>query len=317
MIRLNLNLTSGKIRQLTVVGIVQDQTIGVTSIGGGFFTAPAQGYISTDSLEWLEQPDAYNMLYVTAADGGMDAATLRALSEAAREEIEDSGYYIYSILTRTSEDHPNSTYANAMTGTLFMLGFFVVFLSSFLITNTLSALLNQQVQQIGTMKTIGATSRHIIQIYITLIVLYGVIAFVVAVPLSAQASFAMARFISEAINTEVLSLRITPLAVILQAVLAVLVPILAGLGPILRGSSITIQQAISGLDPGRSPSAGPLHALAGEDTWHLAPVDHLTAQHLPAARAAGPHPADPHPGRGPVHCHLQRGSLYHRLHRQD
>ena len=109
------------------------------------------------------------------------------------------------LLTRTSDDHPNSTYANAMTGTLFMLGFFVVFLSSFLITNTLSALLNQQVQQIGTMKTIGATSRHIVQIYITLIVLYGVLAFIVAVPLSAQASFALARFFSAAINTEVLS----------------------------------------------------------------------------------------------------------------
>ena len=253
---IELELDSGKIRRLTIVGIVHDQTIGVTSLGGGFFTAPAQGYISTDSLEWLEQPDAYNMLYVTAADGGMDGSSLRKLSEAAREEIEDSGYYIYSILTRTSEDHPNSTYANAMTGTLFMLGFFVVFLSSFLITNTLSALLNQQVQQIGTMKTIGATSRHIIQIYITLIVLYGVIAFVLAVPLSAEASFAMARFISEAINTEVLSLRIVPLAVILQAVLAVLVPILAGLGPILRGSTITIQQAISGLTQAEAPPQG-------------------------------------------------------------
>jgi len=39
---------------------------------------------------------------------------------------------------------------------LFVLGFLVMFLSTFLITNTLSALLNQQIHQIGVMKTIGA-----------------------------------------------------------------------------------------------------------------------------------------------------------------
>jgi putative ABC transport system permease protein len=253
---LTLELASGELRDLTVVGIVHDQTIGANSFGGGFFVAPAQGYITTGSLEWLEQPDVYNSLFVTAADGGMDEATLPALAETVRDEIESSGHIIYSLLSRVSDDHPNITYADAMSGILYMLGFFVVFLSSFLITNTLSALLNQQVQQIGTMKTIGASNRAIVQIYLTLIVLYGALAFVIALPLSAQASFTLARFFSAAINSDVLSLRVSPVAVVLQAVLAVVVPIAAGFVPVLRGARITIQEAVSGLTQPEAPRKG-------------------------------------------------------------
>ena len=60
-----VKLPSGKIRALPLAGVVHDQTVGIASTGGGFFMAPIQGYITTDTLEWLEQPDRYNLLYVT------------------------------------------------------------------------------------------------------------------------------------------------------------------------------------------------------------------------------------------------------------
>jgi len=47
---------------------------------------------------------------------------------------------------------------DAISGVLILLGFLIVFLSAFLITNTLQSLLNQQIQQIGIMKTVGAKS---------------------------------------------------------------------------------------------------------------------------------------------------------------
>ncbi len=53
---LEVRLPSGVVRPMQVVGIVRDQTIGADSGEGGFFLAPIQGYITTDTLPWLETP---------------------------------------------------------------------------------------------------------------------------------------------------------------------------------------------------------------------------------------------------------------------
>ncbi len=54
--QITLELPSGKTRQLKLVGIVKDPTIGAFFSMGGFFRAPVQGYINQDTLESLEQP---------------------------------------------------------------------------------------------------------------------------------------------------------------------------------------------------------------------------------------------------------------------
>jgi len=61
---------------------------------------------------------------------------------------------------------------------------FIVFLSAFLTTNTLQALLQQQVEQICIMKTVGASRMQITGIYMMLIMFFGMLAFVMAVPLT-------------------------------------------------------------------------------------------------------------------------------------
>jgi putative ABC transport system permease protein len=80
---------------------------------------------------------------------------------------------------------------DAVTAVLVVLGFLVLFLSGFLITNTLSALLNQQVNHIGIMKAIGARRGQIIAVYMSLIFIYGLTAFAIALPLSGWAAYAL------------------------------------------------------------------------------------------------------------------------------
>ncbi len=58
--QLEIELSDGSTRKLTVAGIVLDQT---TSAGD--FLASPLAYIEKDSLEWLKQPVSYNTLYVT------------------------------------------------------------------------------------------------------------------------------------------------------------------------------------------------------------------------------------------------------------
>ncbi len=246
-----VKLPSGKIRALPLAGVVHDQTVGIASTGGGFFMAPIQGLISTDALEWLEQPDRYNLMYVTVQADGDDAAHLREVSNRVTQAIEDNNGLVYNAMIRGTHDHPNAAYVDAISGVLLLLGLLVVFLSAFLITNTLSALLNQQAQQIAIMKTVGARSSQITGIYMALIAAFGLLALAISLPLSQEAAFRLLGFLSEKINFDVVSYRTVPAAVALQAVIALVVPQAAGILPVLRGARMKVQEGISGSGSGK------------------------------------------------------------------
>ncbi|MEI8132128.1 MAG: FtsX-like permease family protein [Leptolinea sp.] len=243
---IEIQLPSGKIRELRLTSIVHDQTIGSTGGGGGYFISPVNGYITLHTLDWLEQPAIYNTLLVTAKTGKNDENHLRELASAVGKEIEDNAGVVTSTVIRQSDSHPNSIYINALSGVLFVLGLLVVFLSGFLITNTLSALMTQQIRQIGVMKTIGARRKSIIGIYMVLIALYGAIALALAIPSANWSAYELVKFLSGTLNFDVQGYRPIFRTILLQAFIALIVPQVAAFFPIFSGASIKTVQAISG-----------------------------------------------------------------------
>ncbi len=240
-----VKLPSGKVRQLRLVGAVHDQTVGLGD-AGGFFLAPIQGYISADTLEWLEQQDDYNRLYVTVQGDSEDEEYMREVANRISRAMEDENVLVYNAAVYRTTDHPNAAYINGISGVLIVLGALIVFLSGFLITNTFQSLLNQQTQQIAIMKTIGARSSQVSLIYVTLIFTFSILALVISLPLSRSAAFWLVTFLSARMNTSVLSLHTVPSAVISQVVIALVVPQIAGIIPILRGTRIRIQEVLTG-----------------------------------------------------------------------
>lgn len=256
---ITLQLTSGKLRTLKVVGIVHDLTIGAGGVGGGFFIAPVQGYITFETLNWLEQPELLNKLYVTVAQGSEDLDQIHTVASRVLDEFDTNGLITLSSADRKSTEHPNNAYLDSLLGVLFALGLLVVFLSAFLITNTLSALLNQQIQQVGVMKTIGASRIQINAIYMVLILVYSLFALGLAVILSDRAAYLELQFLAGRINFIIPDVQPVQRSLILQTVIALLVPQLAGSIPILQGTRITIQQALSGVNSGATDKHGRIY----------------------------------------------------------
>lgn len=252
---LELELPSGKTRRLKLVGLVNDQTVGSTD-SGGFFLAPVQGYITMDTLEWLEMPRTMNLLLSTVAENNTDTAHIRQVSNRVSRAVEQSGRTVYSAGVRASDNHPNGVYVEAISAVLFVLGFLVVFLSGFLITNTLASLLNQQIHQIGVMKTIGASRGQIASIYMVQIFFFGLLAFVIAQPLSSISSYYLLDFVSGAVNVELQGYRTIQEVVWLQLALALIIPQAASLIPILQGTSVTTVEALSGFNQSAPDSQG-------------------------------------------------------------
>jgi putative ABC transport system permease protein len=256
-----LELPSGKTRQLELVGVVHDQSIGSSGLAAGFFLAPIQGYVNSDILEWLEQPDAFTNLFVTTTGDPGNTEEIFPLMERVRDQFENNGGVIRSTDVRSSYVHPNQTFVDAIVIVLLMLGLLVVFLSGFLITNTLQALLTQQVQQVGIMKTVGGRRAQIAGIYMALIFIFGVFAFLISMPLAYLVSFWLVDRLALEINFVSAGYRMVPVAVLIQLAIALVMPQVAAFIPIWQGSRLSVQEALSGLRHTKPPRRGLIDAI--------------------------------------------------------
>ncbi len=256
---IEIKLASGTVRRLRVTGVVRDQSIGAASGGGGYFFAALQGYVTLDTLAWLEMPQKLNQVALTVTDTPNDLAHIQQVANRVTREFDRNSYTTLNSSLRRLDDHPNSTYVEAISGVLIVLGLLVVFLSAFLITNTLSALLNQQIQQVGILKTFGAGRLQINFIYMVLIFIYSLLALIISVPLANLAAFKEMEYLAQQINFDIQAYRVIPQAIWLQTAIALVVPQLAGAIPILQGTRISIQAALSGVAGGQGEETGGLN----------------------------------------------------------
>ena len=239
-----VQLSDGTVRRVPVVGVVGDQ------YSAGDFTAPPLGYMTLESAEWIGGQNNFNRLYVQVEGDGDDEAVIEDVAERVEDRLERTGRTIYRTNTNMTTEHPIESIALAMIGVLAALGVLVMLLSSSLIVNTLNALLSQHMRQIGVMKLVGARSFQISVMYIALIIAYGLIALIIAVPLGVLAGYGLAIFMGNFMSVEIQDFRVIPMAVIIQVFLAMAIPLAAGYFPINKGSKTTVRRAISEDGPG-------------------------------------------------------------------
>jgi putative ABC transport system permease protein len=266
--QIETEMPDGSIYTMPVVGIIADQ-----ATGGGNPTSGANAYITFDTLESLEQQVFYNRLYVTTVGDGSDEEKIAQIAALVEDKVENNQRNVYRMETNISTQHPFESMALAVLGVLGALGILITLLSSSLIINTLNALLQQQMRQIGIMKLIGGRSYQILGMYLVLIFAYSLIALAVAVPLGAVAGYALADYLAFMMNIDLQGFRIIPFAVILQVLLDFLIPLGAGFFPVNKGSKINVRQAISNDRLGnQSAGLGWLNQVSKWFRWISRPI---------------------------------------------
>lgn len=241
---IELELPDGSTRTLPLVGVVTDQATGQDGPRAG-----ANAYVTLQTLQWLGLGRDFNRLYVTVDQGG-DKAAITDIAAAVEDRVERHQLTVLRTETQVSDEHPMATTILAVLGVLGALGILVMFLSSALIVNTLNALLAQQRRQIGIMKLVGGRSPQILTMYMILIGIYGLIALAIAVPTAAFAGYAFAQFIATMMGAELQGFRIVPIAIVLQVLIAFLIPLGAGFFPVRRGVQTSVRRAIADARPG-------------------------------------------------------------------
>jgi putative ABC transport system permease protein len=229
------------------------------------FTNTAYGYISFNTLEWLGEPYGYNTLHLVV-ENPSDKVYVRSVLDAVEAKAKRSGL---TVLATSIDKFPLEDIVATVLLLLTILGLLSLCLSAFLVVNTISAMLAQQVRQIGVMKAIGARTGQIMSMYLAMVVMYGLIALAIAMPLGIGGSYFLSRFATDLLNFDLGSFQVPPQAVALQIAVGLIVPILSSLYPFLSGLRVTAAEAMNSYGTSqRQIGQGPINrALSGGNLW--------------------------------------------------
>ena len=241
---IEVELDNGAVRTLKVAGSAHDPSQVNPDLAGATF-----GYITPETLVGLGFPEAHTELRIRSTEPAHDEQHILAALAQVEDQLESSGRTVLSreIITRSKADRLIDTVVLILTG----FGVIILLLSGFLVVNAMSALITQQIPQIGVMKLIGARRRQIIALYMATVLVYGLLAVAVALPLAGLTSrFLMRDLVAPLLNVMPESYAVPFPLTVTQIAVGLLLPVLAGLAPVLRGTRITTQQALSDVGVG-------------------------------------------------------------------
>ncbi len=190
----------------------------------------------------------------------------KELAADIRSELGQRGIGVVITLYQEPDRHWGRMFVEGINAVMQVMAIVALFLSVILVFNTMTALITQQTDQIGIIKSIGGRQWDIMKVYFTEVLVLGALALIVALPTGALFAFWMSQWFLNLFNIDYNSFVLSPLAVWLQIGAAILAPIIASLQPILRGARMTVREAIGtygiGADFGNGPIEKAVERLA-------------------------------------------------------
>jgi len=238
---ITVKLFNGKNRKLTVADYVHD----VINPPYGLFGQIIYAYVTPDTMEWLGGSRSYNTLAVSVAENQTNQTHVTEVAQAVADRMEEAGATVDSVFVGLPGHHFSW---NVDQGIFFMigaLGYMIVFLSSFLIINTVTALMTQQTRQIGIMKAVGGRTGQIFGMYVILILIIGLVALIIAVPLAGRVAQPFGMEMAGMLGFFTVPFKIYPQAIVQQILVALVIPLLAAILPIYNSTRITIREALT------------------------------------------------------------------------
>ncbi len=178
-----------------------------------------------------------------------------------RSQLADQGYSVVVSLYQDPDKHWGRQFVEGVNLILMIMAVVSLFMSVVLVLSTLTSLITQQTDQIGVIKAIGGQQGIIFRLYLAVALFYGLAALLIAVPAGAAFAYFMSRWYLNLFNIDYQTFQVSRLAVGLQVLMAFLAPTLAALGPVLKGSRISVREAIASYGLGGDYRAGGLDRL--------------------------------------------------------
>ncbi|MCP5096975.1 MAG: FtsX-like permease family protein [Chloroflexi bacterium] len=231
---------NGTPQNLTISGVVHDPGQAPAWMEGYGY-----GYITSAGVAQLGELPTFNQLRIVASENVNDREAMRQLANKWQAQLNSMGVPITRSEVPAPGEHPHNGQMKTLLFLLQAFGILALVLSGILVATLISALIGQQIRQIGVMKAYGARRRQIISIYLGMVVVLGVVALFIGLPLGNWGGTGYATFAATMLNFEIASYDVGLWVYLVQIGAALLIPALAAALPVYQGSRITVREAIS------------------------------------------------------------------------
>lgn len=238
--QVTVELSNGKQYNLTISGTVHD----LNAFPGNMVPLPT-AYVSLSTLEWLGFSGECNQINIVTKDNITSIPQLGDVAAALKQRLADRGFTVNSTQVRDASEHWAKPVTQGFTLILTGLGFFSLILSAFLVINTITALVAQQKRQIGMMKAVGGTGRQVVSLYLVLVAFYGILALIIALPISMGLSYVFINMVAHLLNLDITNFHLPLRVFLLEFGAAILVPAIAAALPIMGGVKVPVHEALS------------------------------------------------------------------------
>jgi putative ABC transport system permease protein len=247
---IKLQMLNGDEHTLGVAGFVNDLSAlpaGISLVG--------EGYVSPPTASALGLPLEYNRLFVRFK-GNLSRAEVERNLTALTDYLAEQGLVALSAPVPRPDEY---VLGENMTSVLFILqslGLLTLILSALLVTSVMSAVITQQIPQIGIFKSLGARWPQLTAMYFQQVLTFGLAALALSIALGQLGAYFLAQGIAGTLNFQVTHFYLPWQTVLLQTVSALLVPLAACSFPIFMGARMTIRAALNRFSAGHSAQMG-------------------------------------------------------------
>jgi putative ABC transport system permease protein len=252
-------------RKVRIAGIAYDPAQLPAQIDGTPY-----GYVTFDTLEWFGEPYGFNELHVLATNPE-DKAWAQDVVNRVKDKAEKSGYTIPLSMIAEPGQLPMNDVLQGILLLMGLLGVLSLFLSIFLVVNTVSALLTQQKRQIGVMKAVGGSTLQILGMYLVMVLAYGVMALLIAIPLGMYGARELSSALAVFFNFDIYSMEVPLQTFLIQVAVGLILPVLASLVPFISSLRISAAEAMSvyTMTKGRFGKSWIDMLLSGANLWFM------------------------------------------------
>ena len=234
-----LKLPQSREQAVIVSGLVHDPGL-----------APAwqelTGYVYLDraTLRQLGADGALHELRVRFRNTPETTPAVQAAAESLAQALQREGHAVHALRVPPPRQHPHQRQMTTVLVLLLVFAALTLVLAGVLVANTLAALLARQVREIGVMKTLGASTPQLVSVYLVLVALIGLAAFVLALPLGLVGTRVFSGAVALLLNLS-LAQPNPPLWVFgVQLAAALVVPIMVAAVPIWAACRVTVREAV-------------------------------------------------------------------------
>ncbi|MEP6483323.1 MAG: ABC transporter permease [Rudaea sp.] len=240
---ITLQIGKNPARSLRVSGIARD-----VGLPPGWMDHVVYLFATPATVASLGAPVTLDEVQVVVRDTTLSRDAVRHIAADVKAELEHAGVHVSAVDVPEPNVHPHAAQMDSLLLTQGAFALLTLLVCAFLIVNLITALLVSQTRQIGVMKALGASVRHISTMYLAHALLLGIIASSIALPVAIAIARPYAALKSEMLNFPTLDATVPWSAILLQFAVGCLLPVAAAAIPVARACRMSVAAALR--DPG-------------------------------------------------------------------